>query len=132
MSFRPLSPDGVIYSIRDVEFLDSENQTRMSNLDKALVAYTGIIELRITLCGRLIFTFGKTIIEYDTRLKMGEWYVHQFSLSHGETRLYTNYAAIILESINFVISDRIYNRNRVNIWFGAVHGIYDWYHGYIA
>lgn len=142
ISFRADAPDGVIYSIRDVEFIDDPSKIRVSNLDPAKVSYTGVIELRITPCSNLLFTFGKHTVLYDTRVNLGEWYAHQFNLSDGITRLYTNHIANNPDSsldeekpeeqVITPLTDRVYNNKRVEIWIGAARGKFDWFHGFLG
>ena len=102
---------------------------RYSNLDQALPSYTGIIELRITPCGKLRFTFGRHVLIYETPIGIGEWYAHQFSLSDSRTELYKNYAAAAPERWDFSdgLTDRIYNRNCTDIWIGSSLGAMDWF-----
>jgi hypothetical protein len=76
--FKPQSTDSVIWSIRDVEFIGPDAE-RISNLSSHQSSYTGIIELRITPCGKLMFTFGNLVTTFATRLELGQWYSHSFS-----------------------------------------------------
>jgi hypothetical protein len=60
--FRPLTLGGVIFSARDVEFItnyDYDNKTRRHY--DPILSYVGIIELRITDCGKLQFIMGDSV-----------------------------------------------------------------------
>jgi len=127
--FRPQSTDSVIFSIRDVEFISPDAQ-RVSNLDAHKAKYTGIIELRITPCGRLMFTFGNTVTTFATRLKLGHWYAHSFSHPSDKMALYIDQDSSATEEIlSLGIPDKIFNRDVVDIWLGSVLGVSDFFHG---
>jgi len=129
ITFRPQSTDSVVFSIRDVEFISPDAQ-RVSNLDAHKAKYTGIIELRITPCGKLMFTFGNTVTTFATRLKLGHWYAHSFSHTGDKMALYIDQDSSATEEIlSLGITDKIFNRDVVDIWIGSVRGVSDWFHG---
>jgi hypothetical protein len=73
VNFRAESTGGVVFSIRDVKFVtEADYSRRDSNVNNVEPSYIGIIELRITECGKLVFTFGHNVVEIMD-IELGEW-----------------------------------------------------------
>jgi hypothetical protein len=130
--FKPQSTDSVIWSIRDVEFIGPDAE-RISNLSSHQASYTGIIELRITPCGKLMFTFGNLVTTFATRLELGQWYSHSFSHAGLQTVLYVSGdSSATEEHTNLAITDKIFNEKNNEIWLGSARGSFDFFHGHMS
>lgn len=139
--FRPFTMKGVVFSMRDVEFItkyDYENKTRRHKIPVA--SYVGIIELRITECGKLMFIMGDDSWISDYQIHSGEWisfhYQHdekRIVVMEGNTKSYTTDLSVASPTFNFITEDqKIFNKKQVDIFAGSVKGIYDFFHGMIA
>lgn len=80
-----------------------------------------------------MFTFGKHVVTYETRLELGTWYLTYFSLEDAMVGLLKNGEPEFSETVSIPnLTDRVYNRSLADIWIGAVRGSYDFFHGHMG
>jgi len=67
VNFKALSNDSVIFSARDIGYMNSGSGSRNknSNCDELEPDFIGKVELRITPCGNLMFTNGRNVWTLD-------------------------------------------------------------------
>jgi hypothetical protein len=127
-----------------VKFVTETDYVRRdSNCNTINPSFIGIIELRITECGKVLFTFGDRQLEIGN-VELGEWTTFYYSsalnavymsLANNDDTVFIDKSLpnnALVGGEEWATQLRIINDELSTFWTGSVDGKYDFFHGTIG